>query len=118
MVFNLTFFNVDDHLKNHSFCYDEIKDEWHLAPAYDITYPLSLHLTRTKTSRALSINDKRDKIGLSDLIRLANKYVVKSPEKTIQFVQSKIAFMVQSLLGLEIPESIVKKMEQDFVLLA
>ena len=86
-----------------------------LAPAYDITYPLSLHLTRTKTSRALSINDKRNKIEVRDLISLANKYVVKSPEKTIQFVQSKKAFMVQSLLGLQIPESIVNKMEQDFV---
>ena len=118
MVFNLTFFNVDDHLKNHSFCYDEINDEWHLAPAYDLTYPLSLHLTRTKTSRALSINGKRDKIGLTDLITLAHKYVVKSPEKTIQLVQSKKDFMAQSLLDLQIPEAIVNKMEQDFVVLA
>jgi serine/threonine-protein kinase HipA len=118
MVFNLTFFNVDDHLKNHSFCYDEINDEWHFAPAYDLTYPLSLHLTRTKTSRALSINGKRDKIGLTDLITLAHKYVVKSPEKTIQLVQSKKDFMAQSLLDLQIPEAIVNKMEQDFVVLA
>ena len=118
MLFNLTFFNVDDHLKNHSFCYNELNDEWHLAPAYDLTYPLSLHLTRTKTIRALSINGKRDKIGLTDLITLAHKYVVKSPEKTIQLVQSKKAFMVQSLLDLQIPEAIVNKMEQDFVVFA
>lgn len=115
LVFNLTFFNIDDHLKNHSFCYDEKKEEWHLAPAYDLTYPLSLHLTRTKTSRALSINSKREKITFADLIILAKKYVVKSPDKTINLIQSKIPFMVKSLRDLQIPEDIVKKIQQDFI---
>jgi len=41
MVFNVVFFNSDDHLKNHSFIYDEEQDKWNISPAYDITYSLN-----------------------------------------------------------------------------
>jgi len=58
MVFNLVFANIDDHLKNFSFIYDDQKDKWNLAPAYDITYPLDALLNYTRVTRALSINGK------------------------------------------------------------
>lgn len=38
MCFNVFGHNRDDHTKNFSFIYDEEKDIWKLAPAYDMTY--------------------------------------------------------------------------------
>ena len=41
MIFNVVFANTDDHLKNHSFSYDNIEQRWFLSPAYDITFALN-----------------------------------------------------------------------------
>ena len=38
MCFNVFAHNRDDHSKNFSFLYDESQKEWHLSPAYDLTY--------------------------------------------------------------------------------
>ena len=42
MCFNVFAHNRDDHSKNFSFLYDENKKEWHLSPAYDLTYSSSV----------------------------------------------------------------------------
>jgi serine/threonine-protein kinase HipA len=36
IMFNVLSSNVDDHLRNHGFLYDTIKQGWRLSPAYDI----------------------------------------------------------------------------------
>ncbi|MHA8062176.1 type II toxin-antitoxin system HipA family toxin [Aquirufa beregesia] len=113
MVFNLVFFNIDDHLKNHSFCYDADKDRWHLAPAYDLTYSASLKLNRLKTNRALSVNHKRNQITKQDIMLLADKYAIKSPEKSIQHIQQAIPFLLQQMRELSIPDTICAKIQQD-----
>jgi serine/threonine-protein kinase HipA len=87
MVFNLVFSNDDDHLKNHSFIYEEHTDCWELAPAYDITYSLNPALNVKIRSRALSINGKRTFIDLKDLSILADKYAVKNFKKIIMEIQ-------------------------------
>ena len=38
MCFNVFSHNRDDHTKNFSYLYDESKDLWRLAPAYDLTW--------------------------------------------------------------------------------
>lgn len=38
MCFNVFAHNRDDHSKNFTFLYDDKMDEWHLSPAYDLTY--------------------------------------------------------------------------------
>ena len=38
MVFNVVAANNDDHSKNFSFLMNR-NGEWHLSPAYDVTYP-------------------------------------------------------------------------------
>lgn len=38
MCFNVFAHNRDDHSKNFSFIYNDQTDEWHLSPAYDLTY--------------------------------------------------------------------------------
>lgn len=43
MCFNVFAHNRDDHSKNFSFLYDDNKKEWHLSPAYDLTYSSSFN---------------------------------------------------------------------------
>ncbi|MHC5201556.1 HipA domain-containing protein [Myroides sp. LJL119] len=63
IVFNLVFANIDDHLKNFSFIYDDQKDKWNLTPAYDLTYPLDALMNYTRVARAMAINGKRTNIN-------------------------------------------------------
>ena len=43
MCFNVFAHNRDDHSKNFSYLYDDNKKEWHLSPAYDLTYSSSFN---------------------------------------------------------------------------
>lgn len=112
MVFNLVFANHDDHLKNHSFVYDPIKDAWRLGPAYDLTYSLNPELNFFNVSRALSINGKRVDIHWKDVEAVAKKYAVKQYKKVIQEVQSAIPFFVESALSHGVPKRIVNLMRK------
>lgn len=87
MVFNVVFNNIDDHLKNHSFCYRSETDSWHLAPAYDLTYALNPKLKFHKVSRALSISGKREQINKKDLLKIADTFSIEHAEQTIQEIQ-------------------------------
>jgi serine/threonine-protein kinase HipA len=87
MVFNVVFNNIDDHLKNHSFCYRPETDSWHLSPAYDLTYALNPKLKFHKVSRALSINGKREQINKNDLLKIADMFSIEHAEQTIQDIQ-------------------------------
>lgn len=115
MVFNLVFRNVDDHLKNHSFIYNKEKNNWNLAPAYDLTYALNPLLHFTKTSRALSINNKRQEITLKDVLTIAEEYAIKNPKGIIEEVQELTAKWSEIATGLEIPGRIIKTIEEDFI---
>ncbi|HTN17691.1 MAG TPA: type II toxin-antitoxin system HipA family toxin, partial [Chitinophagaceae bacterium] len=92
MVFNLIFANHDDHLKNQSFVYDEERDGWDLAPAYDLTYSLNPELNIKTRSRALSVNGKRNSIDLADLKTIATQYTIKNFKKIVSEVQDTIPY--------------------------
>jgi serine/threonine-protein kinase HipA len=104
MVFNLVFSNTDDHLKNHSFIYDEKNDQWALSPAYDITYSLNPFLNYKKVSRALSINNKRMDIGWADILIIAEKYTIKNPKSIVENTQKAIDFWISKAHDLNIAE--------------
>ena len=64
--FNVIAWNCDDHTKNTSFLMDP-QGDWHLAPAYDMTYaynPESLWLRQHQ----MSLNGKRDHFETADLV--------------------------------------------------
>ena len=88
MVFNVIYGNVDDHLKNHSFIYNTQNDKWHLAPAYDVTFATNPLIDFKNTKRALSINGKRNNINLKDILKLAEDFTIKNPERVIRNVLS------------------------------
>lgn len=114
MIFNIVFANTDDHLKNHSFIYDMVKDSWNLSPAYDITYPIDALHKFLNTSRALSINGKRININLEDVLIIAESMVIKNPIKIIQEVQDVIPQWKKIACRLEVPEAVRLSIHKDF----
>ena len=117
MIFNVVFANKDDHLKNHSFIYDKLNDSWNLSPAYDVTYSLNPLVNYKKTSRVLSINNKRTNISMEDFKYIAQKYTVRNYVSIIEEIQSSIQFWRNCAKELEIPLKIIDSISRDFVLL-
>lgn len=66
MCFNVFAYNRDDHSKNFSYIYDEAKNSWELAPAYDLTYSHSIG-----GEHATCINGNGITPGLEDLLAVA-----------------------------------------------
>lgn len=61
MCFNVFAHNRDDHSKNFSFVYDEAEKEWHLSPAYDLTYSNTYYGEHTTSVNGNGKNpDKQD----------------------------------------------------------
>lgn len=87
MVFNVVFNNIDDHLKNHSFTYHPETDQWHLSPAYDLTYALNPKLKFHKVSRALSISGKREQITRKDLLKIADTFSIEQADEIIDEIR-------------------------------
>ncbi len=114
MVFNIVFHNTDDHLKNHSFVYDELKDRWHLSPAYDLTYSLNPLLNFKETNRALSVNGKRQHISLDDLLTIADAYTIKNPRGIIRQTQDAIKIWEETAYKMKIPSNVITAIIRNF----
>lgn len=114
MVFNLVFANIDDHLKNFSFIYDDNKDKWNLAPAYDLTYPLDALLNFTKVSRALSINGKRTDITRDDILGIADSFTIKKANGIIDEVVAKTQSFEELAIKNGIPSKVIEKIKSEF----
>lgn len=66
MCFNVFAHNRDDHSKNFSYLYDDNKKEWHLSPAYDLTYSSSFN-----GEHATTINGEGKNPTLDDILAVA-----------------------------------------------
>lgn len=108
MVFNVVFRNTDDHLKNHSFVYQQENDRWKLSPAYDITYALNPLIDFRKANRALSINSKRADIELKDIMKIADQFTIKNPNGIIERIQDGVPFLKERLLEHDVAPKVVK----------
>ncbi|WP_339705168.1 type II toxin-antitoxin system HipA family toxin [Algoriphagus aquimarinus] len=117
MVFNIIFCNKDDHFKNQSLIYDDLQDSWNLAPAYDITYSLNPLINFKKSYRVLSVNGKKNDITFADVQAVANQFTIKNYRQIILEIQSAIPFWIEKAVELGIPELIIKRIKNDFILL-
>jgi len=75
MCFNVFAHNRDDHSKNFSFLYDESQKEWHLSPAYDLTYSSSFN-----GEHATTINGEGKNPTLDDIIAVAKNIGIKEKQ--------------------------------------
>lgn len=115
MVFNIMFFNIDDHLKNFSFIYNKEKDRWNLAPAYDLTYPLDALKNYTRVSRAMSVNGKRTDITRDDLLMIADQFTIKNPNSVIESVLSATELFKPLCEKQNIPIKVIEKIQSEFI---
>lgn len=117
MVFNYVFANIDDHLKNFSFIYDEKNDKWNLAPAYDLTYPLDALMNYTRVTRAMAINGKRVDLLIDDFLELANRYSIKNAKGIINEVVEVTANFKSLGIQQNLPDKVIQKIYSEFNLL-
>ncbi len=83
MCFNVFAHNRDDHSKNFSFLFDDTKKEWHLSPAYDLTYSFSFN-----GEHATTINGEGKNPTLDDILAVAKNIGLK--EKFAKDIASDI----------------------------
>lgn len=94
-VFNVLANNTDDHEKNFSFLMDG-DGQWHISPAYDMTFIIATNGREPEKSRCLPIAGKVTDIGEEDLIRLGRNNSVKDPSGVIREVQRGISIFVDA----------------------
>ena len=75
MCFNVFAHNRDDHSKNFSFLYNDKKKEWHLSPAYDLTYSSSFN-----GEHATTINGEGKNPTLEDILAVAKNIGIKEKQ--------------------------------------
>ena len=83
MCFNVFAHNRDDHSKNFSFLFNDTKKEWHLSPAYDLTYSFSFN-----GEHATTINGEGKNPTLDDILAVAKNIGIK--EKFAKGIASDI----------------------------
>lgn len=83
--FNVFAHNRDDHAKNFSFIYDEENKQWHLSPAYDLTYSTTYYGEHTTTVCTNGANPSKQ-----DLMKFGNLSGIKKSvyEKIIDDIYS------------------------------
>lgn len=86
MCFNVFAHNRDDHSKNFSYLYDDNKKEWHLSPAYDLTYSSSF-----SGEHATTINGEGKNPALDDVLVVAKNIGLneKSAKEIALEIQNK-----------------------------
>ena len=89
-VFNVLTNNTDDHEKNFSFLMLQ-KGEWHLAPAYDLTFIIATNGIEAEKRHCMSIGGKFEGISMDDLIRLGRDNSVRNPNEIIDSVMKGTA---------------------------
>ena len=89
-VFNVLTNNTDDHEKNFSFLMLQ-NGEWHLAPAYDLTFIIATNGIEAEKRHCMSIGGKFEDISMDDLVRLGRDNSVRNPDEIIDAVMKGTA---------------------------
>lgn len=93
MCFNIFAHNRDDHSKNFSFLYNDVKRKWELSPAYDLTYSNSIGGEHATT---VAGNGKNPTI--KDILKVAENIGLKKDES------EKIALEIKKIVENDLKE--------------
>lgn len=94
-AFNVLANNTDDHNKNFSFLMNQ-DGEWHLSPAYDITFIIGTNGREPEKNHCLPIAGKVTDISEDDLIRLGRNNAVRDPAGIIREVRKGISIFMEA----------------------
>ena len=112
-VFNILTTNVDAHIKNFSFMMKEGGD-WHITPAYDLTFSCFNPGNKFDPAHYLSLNGKTMNINSNDLLTLGRLYNIKNPNAIIkECVDAVLEFRVIAA-RYDVGESWIDKVERHF----
>ncbi len=92
MCFNVFAHNRDDYSKNFSFLYHEESDEWHMSPAYDLTYSTTYYGEHTTT-----VDGEGAAPGPAQLLAVGQKAGL--PRKRCQDMMDEVRECVKGYLG-------------------
>ncbi|MFH0945647.1 MAG: type II toxin-antitoxin system HipA family toxin [Planctomycetota bacterium] len=81
MVFNVVARNQDDHTKNIAFLMDR-SGEWHLSPAFDVTYAYNPE-GRWTSRHQMTIAGKREEFTREDLLEVAREMSIKRAKELV-----------------------------------
>ncbi len=82
-VFNMLTTNVDAHVRNFEFMLEKSSSEWHISPAYDLTFSCFNPHNRLDEYHYLSMNGKRTGVNQEDMVTFARKFMIDNPNSII-----------------------------------
>lgn len=91
MCFNVFAHNRDDHSKNFSYLFDFDKKEWHLSPAYDLTYSSSVN-----GEHATTVDGEGKNPSEKNILAVAKKIDIK--ERTAKDIMQEVKSKTQKLI--------------------
>ena len=103
MVLNVLGGNVDDHTKNFSFLLAE-GGEWHIAPAYDVTFTIDVDGAFYENRHELSLLGKTEKITRADLLQFARENSIKHASSLVDQVTEVLTKWVDYAQRATVPQ--------------
>lgn len=83
-VFNMLTTNVDAHIRNFEFMLERGSSEWHISPAFDLTFSCFNPHNKLDEYHYLSMNGKRTSINRDDMTAFARSGMIDNPTAIIQ----------------------------------
>ena len=112
-VFNFLACNTDDHYKNVTFMMRKGDGQWHLSPAYDITYTIDPENLEFQQEHCLSLKGKRWNVSVDDLIAFGRENGIRSPESVIRSVSEELTLLRETAVRNGVPMVWVDRMEKN-----
>lgn len=82
-VFNILTTNVDAHIRNFEFMLEKGQTDWHISPAYDLTFSCFNPHNKLDEYHYLSMNGKRTGINRDDMLAFARRNMIDNPHAII-----------------------------------
>lgn len=114
MVFNILTTNVDAHIRNFSFMLKSGESDWHITPAYDLTFSCFNPGNRFDPSHYLRVNGKSSYITKDDLIAFGRKNNISRPEEIIEQTADAVCEFRTLADKYGVPEYWQDKVEQHY----
>ncbi len=111
IVFNILGGNVDDHSKNFSFLLPQ-GGQWHIAPAYDMTFTCDLDGAFYDNRHELSLLGKTEEIWEVDLLEFAENNNIKRADDMIDKVETVLIRWLDYAQQAGVPEPWATRIEQ------